>query len=367
LFFSVHQEDERCKHSKAYIDFGLSILRLNICSGLENSNKHTFTLIASTGNQVMRENQTDELTLPKGQYIIVPTSSGGKLLDYFNSSLYSNVKLQQSLNNMKNASGEEEKGLMNSANKTGESIDINKHHTKYSYDSLPQLSFDPLAYLKQKLISNYELKQNVEVTVPIVTKKVNSVIVSNIKQTQLEHEEEEHGEEEEYLFTQRMDTVLNEIFDRLDIDNSDLLTKQELDTLSMLTEGIPLGNEAFEWMLDNFECGVIRSLENLNKFTNSSLSEMRYRDQMEGEVVNKHVYGLTRKGFKQSQMFIVRNYITEGMKLLLKQKESEQQQQQQESSTSVLTTAALNEYIDPNRFLDLFRTELSCLGKNCLT
>lgn len=69
---TVHQQDTRCANSLPYIDIGVSILKTD-------ANYGTFTLVQGSGNSADRQNQTDETVLEPGKYLVVPTTSGGKL------------------------------------------------------------------------------------------------------------------------------------------------------------------------------------------------------------------------------------------------------------------------------------------------
>ena len=68
-YFSVHQRDIRCVDAEPYIDFGVTVLR-------SDPGTHSYQLVASTGISADRQNQTDAMALPAGQYIVVPTSAG---------------------------------------------------------------------------------------------------------------------------------------------------------------------------------------------------------------------------------------------------------------------------------------------------
>jgi calpain-15 len=69
VYFSVHQQDIRNVQAKPYIDFGVTVLQLNASTG-------KYSLVASSGNSADRQNQTKELSLPAGQYLVIPTSTG---------------------------------------------------------------------------------------------------------------------------------------------------------------------------------------------------------------------------------------------------------------------------------------------------
>ena len=72
VYFSMHQQDIRHVKSKAYVDFGVTVLQLNASTG-------KYSLIASSGNSADRQSQTKEMSLAAGQYLVVPTSTGAVL------------------------------------------------------------------------------------------------------------------------------------------------------------------------------------------------------------------------------------------------------------------------------------------------
>ena len=69
VYFTVHQEDQRCENALPYLDVGVSVLQVMPDS--------TYKLMGSSGNSAERQNQTDML-LPAGQYLVVPTTTGCK-------------------------------------------------------------------------------------------------------------------------------------------------------------------------------------------------------------------------------------------------------------------------------------------------
>ena len=69
VYFSIHQEDSRCENALPYLDIGVSILQI--------LPDYTYKLMGSSGNSSERQNQTD-VTLPPGQYLVVPTTTGCK-------------------------------------------------------------------------------------------------------------------------------------------------------------------------------------------------------------------------------------------------------------------------------------------------
>jgi len=69
VYFSLHQEDQRCENALPYLDIGVSILQI--------LPDYTYKLMGSSGNSAERQNQTD-VTLPPGQYLVVPTTTGCK-------------------------------------------------------------------------------------------------------------------------------------------------------------------------------------------------------------------------------------------------------------------------------------------------
>jgi len=69
VYFSLHQEDQRCENALPYLDIGVSILQIQP--------DYTYKLMGSSGNSAERQNQV-EVTLPPGQYLVVPTTTGCK-------------------------------------------------------------------------------------------------------------------------------------------------------------------------------------------------------------------------------------------------------------------------------------------------
>ena len=69
VYFSLHQEDQRCEDALPYLDLGVSILQIQP--------DYTYKLMGSSGNSAERQNQV-EATLPPGQYLCVPTTTGCK-------------------------------------------------------------------------------------------------------------------------------------------------------------------------------------------------------------------------------------------------------------------------------------------------
>jgi Ca2+-binding EF-hand superfamily protein len=48
-------------------------------------------------------------------------------------------------------------------------------------------------------------------------------------------------------------SAYSELFDRMDLDNDGYLNKSELDQYMMRTEGAPVQETAFQWLLHKFE------------------------------------------------------------------------------------------------------------------
>jgi Ca2+-binding EF-hand superfamily protein len=72
---SVHQQDVRVQDSQEYIDIGVSVLKTDPIYG-------TFQLVTGSGNSADRQNQTDDVELEPGKYLVIPTTSGCKLRQY---------------------------------------------------------------------------------------------------------------------------------------------------------------------------------------------------------------------------------------------------------------------------------------------
>jgi Calpain family cysteine protease/WW domain len=60
VYFSVHQQDIRVVNAQPYIDFGVTVMRLN-------PETKKYDLVVSSGNSADRQNQTEGMSLPAGQ------------------------------------------------------------------------------------------------------------------------------------------------------------------------------------------------------------------------------------------------------------------------------------------------------------
>lgn len=76
----------------------------------------------------------------------------------------------------------------------------------------------------------------------------------------------------EVIFTDIVIHAYTELFTRMDHDSDGHLSKQELDQFMMRTEGAPLEDTAYQWLLHNFE--------------------------------SKDAPGLSLRGFLQAQLFV---------------------------------------------------------------
>jgi len=68
MIFSIHQQDYRIIGNKTYIDIGVTVLKL--------TSDGSYNLVVSSGISVDRQNQTAQVTLDSGEYIVVPVSTG---------------------------------------------------------------------------------------------------------------------------------------------------------------------------------------------------------------------------------------------------------------------------------------------------
>lgn len=75
FFVSVHQKDKRVLDSPGYFDFGVTILKLDPETG-------EFIFVASSGNSAERQLQCDVEYLETGEYWVIPTSTGTKIMQY---------------------------------------------------------------------------------------------------------------------------------------------------------------------------------------------------------------------------------------------------------------------------------------------
>ena len=61
-------------------------------------------------------------------------------------------------------------------------------------------------------------------------------------------------------FTDAAEEVFSELFDRMDYDGDGLLNKAELDQFMVRTEGAPIQDKAYQWLLDHFEAPQAKGL-----------------------------------------------------------------------------------------------------------
>eukprot|EP01038_Epipyxis_sp_PR26KG_P014549 gene14549-19531_t len=95
FIISIHQDDIRCINSKPYIDIGVTIMKVNPVYG-------TFSLVTGTGNSPERQNQSEQIELQPGKYIVVPTTTGCKLAQHLkseSSSMFSDRPLLRTFEN----------------------------------------------------------------------------------------------------------------------------------------------------------------------------------------------------------------------------------------------------------------------------
>lgn len=204
---SVHQRDMRARNAESYIDIGVSVLQI-----LAGSDE--VKLVLSTGTSSERQVQTPLASLQPGRYLVVPTTTGGRLSS------------------------------------------LSKHLAAAS---------EPL------------------------------VLVDDATQ--------------ELHLTDRLDAIIDEVFDRFDSTGSNFLDHASMSAFCQVTEGCELEMKTFQWMMRQFD-----SCER----------------------------GISRQGFKDMQMFLIEELIVQC------QNESEGRGEQPIS--------------DPNLCLDLFRRELASLG-----
>jgi hypothetical protein len=87
MIFTLHQHDERCVNSPPYIDMGFIILQLKKSHPIPEEyslKKDDYEIVYGLGWKVdSRQNQSEEVILNKGQYLIIPFSTGCKLKQYY--------------------------------------------------------------------------------------------------------------------------------------------------------------------------------------------------------------------------------------------------------------------------------------------
>lgn len=88
FYASVHQQDKRCIGAPEYIDFGVTIMR--------QESDGSLAYVASSGNSVERQNQIGVHSLPKGKYVVIPTSTGCKVEQFREKKLNKGLTIQAS-------------------------------------------------------------------------------------------------------------------------------------------------------------------------------------------------------------------------------------------------------------------------------
>jgi hypothetical protein len=87
MYFTLHQQDKRCLDSPPYIDMGFIILLVkkpHRNEGEYSLKKEDYELVYDLGWKLnSRQNQSEEVLLNKGQYLIIPFSTGCKLKQYY--------------------------------------------------------------------------------------------------------------------------------------------------------------------------------------------------------------------------------------------------------------------------------------------
>jgi hypothetical protein len=87
MIFTLHQQDIRCLNSPPYMDMGFLILKVNRPHRIADEyslNREDYELVYGLGWKLnSRQNQSEEVTLNKGHYLIIPMSTGCKLKQYY--------------------------------------------------------------------------------------------------------------------------------------------------------------------------------------------------------------------------------------------------------------------------------------------
>jgi Calpain family cysteine protease/Calpain large subunit, domain III len=201
IFFSVHQKDIRAVSSKAYIDIGVTVLKLNSATG-------KYTLVASTGNSAERQMQTKEMSLEAGQYLVIPTTTGCILSQY-----------------------------------------ILEHAVSWE-----SLAHSPISVL-HRTSTTHAHRDNRSVDGTSVGKNDGDYGGNNI----------DHAVEGEVQFEESVLAALHEIFRRFDCDGDGILCQAEMREFIWHSEGICLDDALFSWFVDTFENGRVRSFDEVEE------------------------------------------------------------------------------------------------------
>jgi Ca2+-binding EF-hand superfamily protein len=180
IIASVHQQDTRCENSLPYIDIGVNILQCDSTTG-------KFSLITGSSASTERQNQTKEILLQPGEYIIIPTTTGCKLKQYV------------------------------------DTLEAKKANGTTTINRIP------------------------------LTKTLSSG---------------------EVIFTDEVINAYNELFSRIDTDSDGYITKKEMDLYTLKTENACIDEEAYKWIVENFETSN-NDASNTNELTLSLSAFLR--------------------------------------------------------------------------------------------
>lgn len=220
---------------------------------LNVANHHTgseYKLVAATGLSVDRQTQTHELSLSPGCYVVVPLSSGCRLLQ----------ALLHHEDTKRTAALHKQSLAANSLLSLSRSIDTTtppSFSTSATAAAATYRTITSSSRLRPKNIPDFALLLHGDKE-PIVTFEAHT---------------------QELVFTAKAKKALDGIFDRFDIDHDGCWGVYELDLYSIVTDGCPLEKGIFEWLTGQFE--------------------------------TRRDIGLTKRGFKQSQLYLVEQILKE--------------------------------------------------------
>jgi hypothetical protein len=158
MIFTLHQQDERCVSNPSYIDMGFMILKVKTSHPIPNEyslKREDYELMYGIGWKLnARQNQSDEVILNKGQYLIIPFSTGCKLKQYYEEHSEIVAAIEANMEKVKLSSGDDC------------SVPLSSNLSLSNSSSTPSQDDEPVASLS--LITSVIPPPSVPVTSPVV-------------------------------------------------------------------------------------------------------------------------------------------------------------------------------------------------------
>ena len=250
VYVSLHQQSDSSLNGKPYIDFGVTILRIVPSM----SRKGSYQLVTATGNVFRRQNQTESLSLPSGQYLIIPTSTGCNqkmFLEDFNLSSIAPCPFLKG-----SRSTEAYPAPIDAAVVAAAAVDVDVDAVVVDNDVRigVDTNVDAVCAVQQG-------SENTPPDASVLRCHEEEVLIENETDGALLTNEENKmltASDGTEHFDKYVVAAYSELFDRLDIDNDGYLNREELECFIALLEGTKyvLHEESYQWFLTTFDSDV---------------------------------------------------------------------------------------------------------------